>query len=211
MQESIKDINLGLGLDSWEWIIGPSFDFSVACTRTFIDDIYLGEGTVTFNWNNFVPIKINVFGWKLSLHRLPTKDLLFYLGVQVQDMDCVNCEDRLDSINHVFFSCALARGLWRLCGRWCNIDIPECFTWSDWSTWISSLRLNVTKKKVFVAISLVLLWSTWTFRNSMCFAQRKPKKGDLFHSIVVKSFLWISNRDRKASYDWVRWLCNPLL
>lgn len=186
-------------------------NFSVSSTRMLIDEHWLGDGVLVYNWNNWVPIKINVFNWKLSMNRLPTRSLLVTRGIIPATMECVNCGFNIETINHVFFSCPMASDLWSLCGRWCGLVIPDFFTWTDWNTWLRELRMTCQKKKLLEAICLVLMWAIWMFRNSTCFAKQKPKKGDLFHNVVLKSFLWISNRCRKFSFVWANWLYNHLM
>lgn len=209
--DCLVGLSLNQNMDTWKWALGCSDDYQVAATRQYIDEVRLGEGCSVFEWNNLIPIKVNIFSWKLSLKRLPTKDNLLVRGIASQDPNCVNCCNGLETINHVFFTCNMAMDLWSLCGRWCGLNIPILLSWDDWRIWMESLRLVNHKKKILEAISFVLLWSIWGFRNSTCFAQSKPRKGDLFHKIVVYSFLWITNRDRKRGYDWGRWRCNPLM
>ena len=44
----------------------------MASTRSFIDEKMLPTTNSSFRWIKEVPIKINVFSWKLALDRLPT-------------------------------------------------------------------------------------------------------------------------------------------
>lgn len=204
-------VHLGSVKDSWQWDLGLQNDFTVATTREFIDDLWLGQGNVTYKWNKCIPIKINIFAWRLSLNRLPTKDLLAIRGINIQDLTCLNCGENMESINHIFYSCPMAVDLWSLCGRWCDIDFPQMFSWNEWSTWLRDLQVPAPKKEILCAICLVLKWSIWRFRNEMSFSVKKPKKGDFFHNFVISSFLWITHRYRKDSFVWAKWLCNPFL
>ncbi|GJW08899.1 hypothetical protein Tco_1571322 [Tanacetum coccineum] len=61
--------------DRWSWLLDPSGDFSVKSTREFIDDSMLPKTDVPTRWVKSIPIKINIFAWRVFLDKLPTRGI----------------------------------------------------------------------------------------------------------------------------------------
>ncbi|GJU09895.1 hypothetical protein Tco_1132291 [Tanacetum coccineum] len=61
--------------DRWSWLLDPSGDFSIKSTREFIDDSMLPKTDVPTRWVKSIPIKINIFAWRVSLDKLPTRGI----------------------------------------------------------------------------------------------------------------------------------------
>ncbi|GJW19103.1 RNA-directed DNA polymerase, eukaryota [Tanacetum coccineum] len=59
--------------DRWSWLLDPSGDFSVKSLREFIDDSILSKMDVPIRWVKSIPIKINIFAWRVSLDKMPTR------------------------------------------------------------------------------------------------------------------------------------------
>jgi hypothetical protein len=57
-------------------------------------------------WLNNVPSKVSIFGWRLLLEKLPTKDALYNKGIITNMIErcCVFCLNELQDINHIFFT-----------------------------------------------------------------------------------------------------------
>lgn len=66
-------------------------------------------------WQIQAPSKLKVFLWKALSGALPVLDALHDRGMKF-DMDCQTCGLEGESINHVLFSCTLARQVWALSG-----------------------------------------------------------------------------------------------
>ncbi|GJR45379.1 RNA-directed DNA polymerase, eukaryota, partial [Tanacetum coccineum] len=56
-----------------------------------------------------VPIKVNVFAWKLFLDRLPTRLNLARRNVYVPSLDCPLCDQGEEDTSHLFFGCSAAK------------------------------------------------------------------------------------------------------
>ncbi|GJV43622.1 RNA-directed DNA polymerase, eukaryota, reverse transcriptase zinc-binding domain protein [Tanacetum coccineum] len=99
--------------------------FSVASARKFIDEHILPCGLSCTRWNKGVPIKVNVFMWRLNLDKLPSMVNMERKGIDIDSLLCPVYGDHVENVDHLFFSCGMARELWRLLARWCDLDIPS--------------------------------------------------------------------------------------
>ncbi|GJY95036.1 RNA-directed DNA polymerase, eukaryota [Tanacetum coccineum] len=74
--------------DRWVWSLNGSGLFRVSDIRILLDDSFLPKEVVATRWVKFLPIKINIFAWKVSLDRLPTRLNLLTVDVQVVPWYC---------------------------------------------------------------------------------------------------------------------------
>ncbi|GJX71177.1 RNA-directed DNA polymerase, eukaryota [Tanacetum coccineum] len=58
-------------------------DFCVKDARDLVDEVLLPKENVATRWIKTIPIKVNVFAWKLHLDRLPTRSNLLKRGIQL--------------------------------------------------------------------------------------------------------------------------------
>nr|GEW97871.1 RNA-directed DNA polymerase, eukaryota, reverse transcriptase zinc-binding domain protein [Tanacetum cinerariifolium] len=85
----------------------------------------------------------------------------------------------VETVNHIFFSCEMAKDLWALLARWWELDIPFCSNFLEWSSWLDSSHLP-SKVKIFLdGVGGTILWSIWNFRNRLVFSVPPPKKAIL--------------------------------
>ncbi|GJS85893.1 nucleotide-binding alpha-beta plait domain-containing protein [Tanacetum coccineum] len=120
-------------MDRWLWSADGSDVFSVSMVRVLIDKGTLVIGEEETRWSKLVPIKINVFMWRMILDKLPTRLNLMLRGLDVQSNLCVICGTHIESIDHVMLHCQVAlehftfRDLWKECqefGRVIDAFIP---------------------------------------------------------------------------------------
>jgi hypothetical protein len=66
-------------------------------------------------WKNNVPSKVSIFGWRLLLEKLPTREALFNKGVITNHLEkcCVFCFNMEESLNHCFIDCHVTATVWR--------------------------------------------------------------------------------------------------
>jgi hypothetical protein len=70
--------------------------------------------TLKMLWKTNVPSKVSIFGWRLLLEKLPTKDALFHKGVLTvnQERCCAFCSDSTETIDHLFINCRVTMDVW---------------------------------------------------------------------------------------------------
>nr|GEX80204.1 RNA-directed DNA polymerase, eukaryota [Tanacetum cinerariifolium] len=81
--------------------------------RELIDDSILPKEDVATRWVKVMPIKINVFAWRVRLDKLSTRLNLSLKGIDVLTIVCPLCHAFVESDSHISFSCPMARHLWR--------------------------------------------------------------------------------------------------
>ena len=104
--------------DRWFWSLDGSGEFSLASARNYIDSKILIVDHSSTKWNSFVPIKVNTFTWRLGLNKISTRDNLDKRGIDIHSLLCPVCDLEIESVGHLFFSCQMARGIWKQIGRW---------------------------------------------------------------------------------------------
>ncbi|GJR51810.1 RNA-directed DNA polymerase, eukaryota, reverse transcriptase zinc-binding domain protein [Tanacetum coccineum] len=178
---AISAINLSDQPDSWVWSLNPAVGFTVASVR------------------------------KLALNKLPTRVNLDRKGIDVDSTMGPICGDDVETINHLFFTCEIARVLWANLACWWDLDVPFCSSFSDWICWLDSSHLSAKGKFFLDGVGGTVLWTIWNYRNRLIFSVDPPKKASLWDFIVSQSFLWISSRNPKFSFSWLGWIQYPLV
>ncbi|GKC88768.1 RNA-directed DNA polymerase, eukaryota, reverse transcriptase zinc-binding domain protein, partial [Tanacetum coccineum] len=205
-----NSVILSNSLDRWSWSLCGSGNFSVKSAREYIDQHYLISSPSPTIWSKVIPIKLNVFKWRLALDKLPTRNNLASRGIMVPCHLCPICNMETESRDHLFFRCSIALDLTRLLSRWWNLQIPLTLDYIAWGTWIAGLRLKKMQKLVLEACFTSLWWHIWVFRNAFVFSDKKPLKGLIFDNFVSQSYVWVVNRCKSIKCTWVDWLRDPL-
>nr|GEW69932.1 RNA-directed DNA polymerase, eukaryota [Tanacetum cinerariifolium] len=196
--------------DKWVWDMNGDGDFRVKDARNVIDETFLPKSDTPTRWVRSIPIKINIFAWKVSLDRLPTRVNLVRRGVLVSPISCqIGCSDQED-LNHILFRCDMAVGVTRLVCRWWNQAWIPFDSYHSWYIWFKEIRLPANSKGVLEGVFYVMWWSIWFFRNQLLFAAKNPRKDILFDDIVLRSFNWCSARS-KCNFRWDSWVQHPHL
>ncbi|GKA31135.1 RNA-directed DNA polymerase, eukaryota, reverse transcriptase zinc-binding domain protein [Tanacetum coccineum] len=88
---------------------GGNGEFSVKSVCNLIDDSLLSSNLPPTRWVKEIPIKINVFAWKVQKDNLPTRFNLSWVGIDIQSIVCPICEIGVETVDHLIFSCSMAR------------------------------------------------------------------------------------------------------
>nr|GEU86973.1 RNA-directed DNA polymerase, eukaryota [Tanacetum cinerariifolium] len=95
--------------DRWVWTLESLGEFLVAFLRKVIDEKCLPSVCSKTRWVKYVPIKVDVHAWKIKMDVLPTRLNISRRGIDIDTISCPICDCGVESSNHLFFSCSLAR------------------------------------------------------------------------------------------------------
>nr|GEY52614.1 RNA-directed DNA polymerase, eukaryota, reverse transcriptase zinc-binding domain protein [Tanacetum cinerariifolium] len=210
LSELLDKVNLVPQADRHIWSLDSSEVFSVASMRKLLDDHRSSLVSSTTRWVKYVPIKVNVFAWKVKMNALPTRFNISRRGIDIESIICPLCDSGAESSNHLFFNCTVARHIFSKIVRWWDIVYKEVNSYAEWLSWLLSLRLASKLKMMLECVFYVMWWYIWTFRNKFLFDKNLLVKALIFDEIVSISFNWCRFRC-KASFSWDAWLKNPCL
>lgn len=117
--------------DKFVWRPDPTRVFTVKSCYNLLVDVVPEEPVCdslrrAFRdlWNLKIPSKILIFGWRVLLNRLPTKDHLFKKRIisSASDILCVLCLDEEESLDHLFLRCVVSKKIWRGIFVWFGMD-----------------------------------------------------------------------------------------
>ncbi|GKC88619.1 RNA-directed DNA polymerase, eukaryota, reverse transcriptase zinc-binding domain protein [Tanacetum coccineum] len=148
----------------------PSSGFSVASVRSLVDSHMLDTVNDSTRWNKNIPIKVNVFLWRLKLNKLPSRVNLDRRGIEIESILCPSCHEDIETINHSFFNYGMAKDLWSLLAKWWELDISVCSNIAEWFEWFDSLRVPSKVRLFLEGVTGTLMWSIWNYRNNLIFS-----------------------------------------
>nr|GEX28870.1 RNA-directed DNA polymerase, eukaryota, reverse transcriptase zinc-binding domain protein [Tanacetum cinerariifolium] len=128
--------------DRWFWDLNGDGVFRVKDVRILLDDAFLSKMEVPTRWIKSIPIKVNVFAWKLFLDRLPTRSNLARRNVSIPSLACPLCDHALEDSSHLFFGCFMAKYVQKLICGWWNLDFQYFDSYDGWLSWFKSIRFG---------------------------------------------------------------------
>nr|GFB46584.1 RNA-directed DNA polymerase, eukaryota [Tanacetum cinerariifolium] len=91
LHDLVSLISLSNFEDRWVWNLNGSGLFRVCDICNMLDEKFRRKVEVATRWVKYIPMKINIFAWKVCLDRLPTRLNLAHRDVQVSSLDCLVC------------------------------------------------------------------------------------------------------------------------
>ncbi|KAF4377372.1 hypothetical protein F8388_013718 [Cannabis sativa] len=158
------DIAGGLGKDFVVWKRSPKGTFTVK-------EAYWQENEHKFGciheswkmiWSKELHPRASLFLWRMCSGALPTRDKIG----SGENLNCIFCNDNIESPNHVFFECHLAKTLWFGAPLPVRIDLIQG---EDVKTRIMNLCSNFKRDdRVRILLCGYVVWDTiWHYRNSI--------------------------------------------
>ncbi|GAU40087.1 hypothetical protein TSUD_151310 [Trifolium subterraneum] len=115
----------------WVWKLHPSQSYSVRSAYSYLtmSDGSPVEDVASFLWVKSVPLKVNIFIWRLFLNRLPTKDNLLRRGViEVHQVLCATNCGKSENATHLFLQCDVYNQVWQMVLNWTGMT--RFFKWA---------------------------------------------------------------------------------
>ncbi|GJS02810.1 thaumatin-like protein [Tanacetum coccineum] len=105
VQSLVTDIHLATMEDIWFWTLEGTSLFTIKLNRVAIDKKILITTGQPSRWSKFMPKKVNILVWKMSMDRIPTGVNLDACGIDIPSVLCAICEGCSETTNHAFFEC----------------------------------------------------------------------------------------------------------
>jgi hypothetical protein len=156
-------IHLTDSTDHFKWSQNSNGCFTVdSMYQAFLDTNVVPNNS--YLWKIKVPLKIKVFLWLLHREAILTKDNLVKTNWHGNIMCCF-C-DSVETIQHLFFDCALGKFIWRVIQITFGLSIPLNIK-HVFSEWVQ--RMNEKDKKLLYVGLGAMVWSIWLSRNDLVF------------------------------------------
>ncbi|KAL4572398.1 hypothetical protein LXL04_019173 [Taraxacum kok-saghyz] len=181
------------GDGNWVWSLNANMEFSTKSLREAIDSKYLISGTLPSWWSSLVPIKINVFSWRVCLGRLATRTNLSKRGLIIQNNLCPWCNIAEETEDHLFIHCSTAKELQATLITW----------WGNTRTFTGATQVQdlfvgeASSSPQFNTAKRAYLWALWKYRNDYVFMGKIKCNKQLMFDVKLFSFNWMSTRGRK--------------
>ncbi|XP_071740175.1 uncharacterized protein [Rutidosis leptorrhynchoides] len=190
LSEFLSSVQFSNEMDRKYWVAGTSGEYTVADVRATIDKNVLPTAQFTTKWNKSAPTRFN----------------LVNRGVDIGDIQCPLCINRLEDINHRLFTCVVAEELWRKVGLWTNLNINGFDSWQNWLVWYDQWVANGKCKKHLYTIIASLVFVLCRYRNGIIFLMERMKKEELFDSIrSYELLLCLADNLTSRCKDHVSW------
>lgn len=187
-----------------KWCFENSKEFSIGvCYSTLRDNINISPSVFSVAkssafillWATTIPMKRNVFGWRVLLDRLANKDHLDRRGIlsSSHDLPCAFCLCEDENLQHLFFKCGVEKQVWVVVPKWVGIDVVyeegilDCFMGA------CSILVRKVRKNRAGLFCRDVLWGIWTHRNTILFYD---------HICNVNNFVW--------SIMYLSWKCSMI-
>lgn len=121
--DSLQSVVASNQKDRWVWLLDDSGSFRVVSTKNYIDSRLLVVDSICTRWNRLVPIKVNVFVWRLGLNKIATRDNLDKRGIDVSSLICPFMWFGFGVRRSFVFLALLAMEIWSQIGRWWQLNI----------------------------------------------------------------------------------------
>ncbi|KAJ0814615.1 putative RNA-directed DNA polymerase [Helianthus annuus] len=201
----VANQSLGSGRDSWFWDNSNELGFSVQQVKSWLDRDRVQQQVTDFRWCKWLPIKCNVFMWRLLLDRIPTKVALYRRNIACGGCLCPFCEEHDESTEHIFTGCGTANGVWNGIARWIHLPPFYFFSVKDLIELAKNVGWSSGKKEVLHGIVILTCWCIWKARNERIFGNSSRNVVEIVSDIKALGFLWYSNRCRKSEVVWKDW------
>lgn len=203
----LANVSLSAQQDRWGWSIGDGDGYTVQDMRKWLKKSYQSEENEVYQWSKWIPRKCNMFMWRASLNRLPTKEALRKRNVFVDDVSCDLCGESEETVDHLFSGCKIIGLIWEAVALWCNIPRFFVFSLSDVLHMMDGLPFKAKKKEIVYGILIVACWRLWKARNDKIFNGTDLNVPHLIADVKSMAFLWFKHRHKEGSIDWREW-CN---
>ncbi|MFS7937724.1 putative reverse transcriptase zinc-binding domain-containing protein [Helianthus anomalus] len=205
LSSMVSLVVIGVGKDMWKWLGDSTGSFSVRSVKDMLNHGNINPERFVFEWCRWVPLKCNIFAWRLELNRIATYDALFSRGIVSQVGTCPMCGSDDESVIHLFISCRFASIIWYKVSRWCHIPSIFAFSIKDLLEIHKFSRLGASAKKILQGVIITVCWCIWLARNKTVFSVYRASEEEVFSDVRSLGFFWFRHRSSFRTLSWHDW------
>ncbi|GJT11848.1 RNA-directed DNA polymerase, eukaryota, reverse transcriptase zinc-binding domain protein [Tanacetum coccineum] len=181
----LSQLHLTILEDTWECSIDDSRCFTVKGMRSYIMSMSPPASYVATRWNRIVPLKVNINTWRVMNGRMATRSNLDRRGVDLDSVRCPLCDDGIETEDHIFVHCKVAKELWSDVLKWWRIPNVSFPFLQNLVHLADHTPLGEKFTKFFDVVVQTTIWSIWRYRNNVIFSAKKPSKDLIFNDIKM--------------------------
>jgi hypothetical protein len=152
--------------DKVNWCLGnKGFTVNSLYKKNLIDQVKV---PYRFLWKSKLPQKIKVFIWLVITNKILTKDNLKKRNWKGSS-ECCFCGG-LESIDHLFFKCSIARFVWRVVQIALNLDSIPKNIGEICDRWMNKSKDRISNLMIFCCGAM--FWAIWRTRNDWFFGEK---------------------------------------
>jgi len=163
-------------------------------------------------WLKAVPLKVNIFIWRLFLNRLSTKDNLLRRGViDATQLPCATFSGESEDHIHLFFRCDVYGRLWPLVMKWLGFEealIGDTISHAHQFRDLGGFSKN--SRCAFITIWTSVLFIIWKDRNKRIFHNMFDTLEILTEKVKLQTYWWFKSYYILFDFDYPVWRHNPL-
>ncbi|GJZ44561.1 RNA-directed DNA polymerase, eukaryota, reverse transcriptase zinc-binding domain protein [Tanacetum coccineum] len=144
--------------DRWECLLDNTRSFTVKGMRLLIFNSSIQSHSTPTRWNKLVPIKINIASWRMENRRIPTRVNLDHIGVDLDSVRSLVCDNDLETEDHILVKCEVDASVWVEVLNWWNINDTHLDHLNDVLSIPSLANLSPMLASVLDAVVESTLW-----------------------------------------------------
>jgi hypothetical protein len=201
-------------VDKWVWKLHSSKCDTVKSAYAYLkaSDITLNEGFEHFLWLKSVPLKANIFVWRLFMNMLPTKDNLHKRNaIDATQLSCAAQCGGYEDMDHLFFRCDVYGRVWLLVSKWLGFEsVFHDTIWVHSSQFRGLGGISKNSRTAFTIIWISVIHVIWKDRNSRVFHNKADQIGTLAEKVKLQTYWWLKSCYILFDFDYSFWRLNPL-
>jgi hypothetical protein len=159
----LVNIHLRERTDIFRWSLKHDGKFSVSSMyQALLDSDIVPHNS--YLWKIKIPLKIKAFLWLLYREAILTKDNLVKRNCYENEM-CNFCSN-YETIQHLFFECALVKFIWRVVYLASGLAPPKNIR-CMFGAWVYDM--SSSNRQIFLVGIGAMLWAIWLSRNDVVF------------------------------------------
>jgi hypothetical protein len=164
-------------------------------------------------WHKDVPLKVELFVWRLFSDRLPTKNNLHRQNVlDFEAQTRVDGCGIVETSNHLFLRCTLFGSVWNFISQWLGVVTVMP---SDVKGHFDQFRhlggASKSRQSLLQVIWCATMWEIWKERNNRIFNEKNSSIMQVVDRIKLLTFKWLKVKFASLPFNYHGWWLSPFM